>query len=271
MRDRGLCTTFSIAPKSTATFVIEPPEEIIPAKVHVDAFEAEPVGGEESPMHAKAWKAKAGSPLDLVVIDIKVGKNSQTAGVGSFSTRLLPSMNMRLERCRKGIYVCATLYNPHNKVALTTFAVRSGGMPGAPGRFPLPFSQVVCERHQPGLVLADLALRDEEIGPSESGKFFAWSQLGGEVSELIVSSNFSPRCVASVSTMKGPTSRGGAFGDPVVCDIVFDGDKIILSGANKILPGDKVVVEVGNTGDRVLTSNDIVAMIVVPFSGGLSS
>lgn len=245
-------TRIVIASRSTATFVVEPPEAIIPVEISVDAYEAEPFPGVRgSPMAARTWRAKLGAAgeartVDLLILDVKVGKDSQVSSTGSFSTGLLPAMKLRLDECLKGMFISGVLYNPHDESVMTTFAVVGGGKRGDPTSLMMPFE-------------------GEDLPLGGTGKFVSWSQVGGKVSELVLSKSFELGDVVGVSTRR--MSGKMKFDLPKVCELgaqVRERNAAALSGANEITPGGRLIVEVKNTSDRIMRCADLAAVLVTP-------
>lgn len=258
-----------IAPKSSTFIVIEPPDDVVPMGLRVNAVRGESLEEDSTkrllPPHT-AVKATGEEIEDLIVNDVKVGKNSQLASSSPFAASLLSKLSLKLDRTRGVLGVSVSLYNPHDFAVVVSFSFEGGELDDL-GAIPLGF---FGDLHFPRVT-------SYRVPPRERGTLTAWSQVGGHVFEVVLTRDVPLEAVVSVAIVKCVGSRVSSFAasgreavwaEPAKCDMFLRdrGRNSILLGSetNEISAGDKVIVEFDNKTDREIKATDAVLLLVLP-------
>lgn len=237
---RGSATLRS---KKSATVIILPPSDVVPVGLRVTLPRPAAPRGYAAMVH---------------VLDVKVGKNSQGAGITHFMSDMLSDMVLRLDRTHGALNLAVYLFNDGDdvdvEVELDAVPAESAselmavpiGFFDFPGRHPM-FN---CQ------------LTQDPISPGEVRTLAAWTQVSGFIRRVLFSRNVLCDIKIRTSSQKGKPIK------PIEHEVAQSSGFRGVGTYARVDLTDKLVIEITNRGTLPISACDFAAVVegVEPYS-----
>lgn len=184
----------------------------------------------------------------VLVYDIKVGKNSQTANVATFRSDVLGRIDLRMDRTLGVLAMTVRLFNDHDFTVNAEATLRTVSVEAAPAR-----AFLVLGFYDEGKDA------QEPIEPGDSRVLTATTQVGGVVEKVFFS-----EAVRTIDQKNFPVQKLRTSpwkGEEISCVLIPSPVLNGLATSAFLEPGDSLKMEVKNTCNVPISARDFVAVI----------